>query len=198
MKSAGKRILIIPEGWCEYFYAQELKKTLHRDKQRSITVEIPKPATKNNCDALINRAIRLSSKAKRDNNPYDALWIFLDHDNKPDISQLFLKLPKSSIRLAYSCICIEHWFLIHLEDNRQHYPDAEHAIRRLETLWLNEFRVGYHKTKLNHFAMLENFLPMARKRAKAIHDQAEIDGIPLHKRNPYFTLPGLFDYFQEL
>lgn len=198
MKRVAKRILIIPEGVCEYLYVKELKKTLDRDKQRSITVEIPKPDGKNNCTGLIKRANHLLNNAKQDRNPYDTVWIFLDHDNKPDISLLFQKSQKSAIRLVYSCICIEHWFLIHLEDNRQHYPSPEQIIRRLELVWLSKFSIQYHKTKLNHFTKLKDFLPEAKLRAKAIHEQAETDGIPLHKRNPYFTVPDLIDYFQEL
>ncbi len=31
MKSVGKHILIIPEGWCEYNYAQALKQSMPRD-----------------------------------------------------------------------------------------------------------------------------------------------------------------------
>lgn len=43
MRRAGQHILIIPEGWCEYNYAQAFKHSLPRDKQRSISVEMPKP-----------------------------------------------------------------------------------------------------------------------------------------------------------
>ena len=56
MKKVSKRILIIPEGWCEYNYAQALKASLEKSKQRGVTVEMPKPNNENK--ALLDNSVR--------------------------------------------------------------------------------------------------------------------------------------------
>ncbi len=61
MRRAGKYILIIPEGWCEYNYAQALKHSLPRDKQRSISVEMPNPNNKNRAHTLSSAVLIVSN-----------------------------------------------------------------------------------------------------------------------------------------
>lgn len=160
MRRAGKHILIIPEGWCEYNYAQALKASLPRDKQRSISVEMPKPNSENKALQLLGKAQTMLKKATRDKNPFDAIWIFFDNDNQPNLAQYFNRL-NNSIRIAYSSICFEHWFIIHLENNRRSHPTADHALQRIEILWRNQFNQEYDKTQINHFEKLKNFIPIA-------------------------------------
>ena len=168
MRRVGKHILIIPEGWCEYNYAQSLKHSLSRDKQRSISVEMPKPNNENNAFQLLTKAEAMIKNARRDKNPYDAVWIFFDNDNQPNLLPFFQRLNNSSVQIAYSSICIEHWFIIHFENNRQSYRNAHHTLQRIETLWHNHFSQPYHKTKINHFEKLKYKMPIAIDRATCI------------------------------
>lgn len=198
MRRAGQHILVIPEGWCEYNYTQALRNSLPRDKQRSISVEMPKPNNENNAAQLLDKAEKMLRKARRDKNPYDAVWIFFDNDNQPHLAAFFQILSNIPIRVAYSSICIEHWFIIHVEDNRQSYQNAHHALQRIERLWQNEFNQDYHKTKANHFEKLKDRMPIAIERANSIAQQAVADGIPLASRNPFFTMQEFIQYFQNL
>lgn len=198
MSHVNKRILIIPEGWCEYNYAQSLKSTLPRDKQRSITVEMPKPNNENSALQLLGKALAELQKAKRDKNAYDAIWIFFDHDNQPGLMQFFQRLNNTTVQIAYSSICFEHWFIIHFENNRQAYANANQALEKIDILWKNQFNQAYHKTKINHFEKLKALMPTAIQRADAIHQQVEKDGMVLVNRNPYFTVQKLITYFNNL
>lgn len=198
MRCAGKHILIVPEGWCEYSYAQALKYSLPRDKQRSISVEMPKPNNENSASRLLDKAEMAIKKAKRDKNPYDTVWILFDNDNQPNLVSFFQRLKSSFVKIAYSCICIEHWFIMHFEDNRQAYQDARQALQRIKTLWHSQFNQDYHKTKIMHFEKLKERMPIAMNRASAIKQQAEADEIPITKRNPFFTIQDLINYFQKL
>jgi hypothetical protein len=198
MRRAGQHILVIPEGWCEYNYAQALKHSLPRDKQRSISVEMPIPNNENSAFQLLDKAEKMIKKAKRDKNPYDAVWIFFDNDNQPNIAAFFQKQSNTSVRIAYSSMCIEHWFIIHFENNRQAYQNALQALQRIETLWQQNFNQSYHKTKVNHFEKLKGYLKTAMERADAIRQQAIADETPLFNRNPFFTIQELIQFFQSL
>jgi len=198
MRSAGQHILIIPEGWCEYNYAQSLKHALPRDKQRSISVEMPKPNNENSAMQLLEKAETMLKKAKRENNPYDAVWIFFDNDNMSIPTTFFDKLSRTTTRIAYSSICIEHWFILHFENNRQAYQTSDQALKRIEICWLQQFNQTYHKTKFNHFEKLKDQMPIAMERAASIKQQAEADEIPLAYRNPFFTIHEFIQFFQNL
>lgn len=198
MRRAGQHILIIPEGWCEYNYAQALKNSLPRDKQRSISVEMPKPNNENTAFQLLDKAEIMIKKARRDKNPYNAVWIFFDNDNQPNLAGFFQRLSNTQVQIAYSSMCIEHWFIIHFEDNRQAYPNAQQALQRIETLWQNNFNQPYHKTKIIHFEKLKSNLATAMERANAITQQAEADETPIANRNPFFTIQNFIQFFQSL
>jgi len=198
MKSAGKYILIIPEGWCEYNYAQALKQSLPRDKQRSISIEMPKPGNENSAFQLLDKAEGMIKKAKRNKNPYDAVWVFFDNDNQPNLATFFQRLSNTPVQIAYSSMCIEHWFIIHLENNRQVYQNAHQALQRIEALWQQYFNQSYHKTKVNHFEKLKENLTTAIKRANTITQQAEADAMPVANRNPFFTIQNFIHFFQSL
>jgi hypothetical protein len=198
MRCVAKRILIIVEGLSEYRYAEALKRSLPKDKQRAISVELPKPSNENGALQLLSRAEKMIKKAKRENNPYDSVWIFFDHDNQPNLDLFFQKLNKSAVKIAYSSICFEHWFILHFEDNRQPYANASLAIERLNKLWKNHFNQNYHKTRINHFEVLRNQRSLAISRANAIKLQAEKNETPMVDRNPFFTIQELIQYFNNI
>lgn len=198
MRSAGQRILIIPEGWCEYNYAQALKNSLPRDKQRSISVDMPKPNNRTSASQLLDKAVSMIKKARGDKNTYDAVWIFFDNDNQPNLLPFFQMLMNTPVQIAYSSLCIEQWFIIHFENNRQAFQRAEQALERIESLWLNQFNQPYHKTKVNHFEKLKENLVTAMDRAKSISLQAEANEISVAYRNPYFTIQNFIQFFQNL
>jgi hypothetical protein len=159
---------------------------------------MPKPNNENNASQLLAKAESMIQKANRDKNPYDAVWIFFDNDNQTNLSAFFQKQIRSNVQIAYSSICIEHWFIIHLQDVRQAYPNAQQALERLKTLWQNQFQQDYHKTKINHYERLKAFIPTAILRANQINRQANNQNIPLANRNPYFTIQEFIGFFQNL
>lgn len=198
MRKAGKRILILAEGQCEYFYAMALKNELPRDKQRGIGIEIPKPDGKTTALQLLDKALQAQAKARREGNAYDAIWLFFDNDNQPQLPNFFARLAQTNIRVAYSSLCIEHWFIMHLVDDRSPNTSTVQVIAKLDALWQKHFKQAYHKTKLKHFEILKPYLPQAMQRADAISRQAEADGFAPEQLNPYFTLPLFIRFFQSL
>ena len=224
-KSVSKRILILCEGWTEYNYASALKQSLNRDKQRGIEINIYSPTNENNIEHLFKRALKFINEAKKENNPYDIVWIFFDNDNQNILKNLTNLLKKkkrnineikkcftfdsnsntynkkddlSIIKFAYSCICIEHWFIIHLKDIRTPFKDAIEAKRKLENLWKKTFNEEYKKNGQNHFDKLKKKQANAIKIAQSIRKAAEKDEKPIHEINPYFTVDKLIEFFYKL
>lgn len=95
-------------------------------------------------------------------------------------------------------MCIEHWFIIHFENNRQAYQNAHQALQRIETLWQYNFNQPYHKTKVNHFEKLNENLTSAMERANTIMQQAEANETPVANRNPFFTIQNFIHFLQAL
>jgi len=217
-RKVSKRILIICEGWTEYNYAKALRKSLEREKQKGIQIEIPKPDGKTNIEELFIKAKKYIKESKRDDNKYDLVWIFFDNDkqnlkqklnnlvNNGDITKFFdfnnyfsnnNKDDLSLIKFAYSCLCIEHWFIIHLKEMRSPFTESNKAEEELNNLWKKEFNEEYKKAGQNHFEKLKEKRKNATDIARKIREQAEKDNIPILDRNPYFTLDEFIDFFHK-
>lgn len=200
MHIVSKHILIIPQGWTEFNYASSLKRNLPRDKQRSISIEIPKPNNENQPLKLLEKAIRKIKDANRYKNPYEVVWIILDNDNNPDIKKFFKLLTNSKVKLqiAYSSICIEHWFILHLENCRTPFENAEKACKKLNTLWQKFFDNEYNKKDFDHYEKLKKYQCVAINRATQIEEDPINTGISIEERNPYFTIHKLIKFFEIL
>lgn len=187
----NQRILILCEGLTEYYYARALHNELPRSAQRSISVEVDY-SQKNDSKHLANEAVRRAKRAKKERNAYDAIWLFFDHDNSPHLDAAFDIIESYGIKFAFCAICIEHWFILHYEDRGKAFANGAEALEHLKKLWPE-----YHKTKSKPYEKLKENLGNARKRAGIIMKNQE-KGLPLLKRNPYFSVCDLIDFFEAL
>ena len=189
--TTNKRILILCEGITEYLYAKSLQSSLPRNLQRSMAIEIGFNP-KNDPKSLAIEAQKRKNKAKKERNPYDSIWLFFDNDNWPQLEAAFQVIDAEGFHIAYSSMCMEHWFLLHFENCGKSFKNAEEALKRLKNKW-----PGYHKTKLKHYELLKNDLNTALERVKTLRSNVQTE-LPRHKRNPYFTMDLLIDFFREL
>lgn len=190
INSPNKRILILCEGVTEYLYAKSLQSELPRNLQRSISIEIDYNS-KNDPKSLAEEARKRKRKAKKERNPYDSVWLFFDHDNWPQLEAAFKIVDAEGLHIAYSAMCIEHWFILHFENCGRSFQDGGEALRFLKTKWPE-----YHKTKLKHSEFLKDELDTAIGRAKTLRRNVQTD-LPKHQRNPYFTIDQLIDFFND-
>lgn len=190
MRRPNKRILILCEGVTERLYATSLRAELDRTLQRSIAVEVV-VGGKQDPLSLVKEAITKAKKARKEKNPYDLVWLFFDHDNWPQLRDAFELIEKESFKIAFTSRCLEHWFILHFEDRGRAFQRGEEVSRHLKGLWPE-----YHKTKLNHFNILKNNLPLAIERANLINGREE--DILIFEKNPYCSIPDLISYFQSL
>jgi hypothetical protein len=190
-RRVNKRILILCEGMTEYIYARSLQMELPRDLQRSVAIEIFYQ-NQNDPKSLALEARKRVRTAANERNAYDTVWLFFDNDRWPQLSEAFDIINKENYHIAYTSICIEHWFILHFEHCGKAFQSGEEARRYLNKLWPQ-----YHKTRTNAYKELKDRLEAAIERANAINKNKEAD-IPVHERNPYFTLQGLISFFEHL
>ena len=187
----NKRILILCEGETEYFYAKALQAELPRHLRRTITIEIDYNSRHDPIN-LVKEARRRKSKARKEKNPYDSIWLFFDNDNYPNLNLAFDIIHSESFSIAFSSICIEHWFILHFQDCGRAFTDCRKAFSYLKRIWPE-----YHKTKLKHYMVLRETLNIAIDRAKILKRNSDPD-IPVFQRNPYFTIDKLIDFFDNI
>jgi RloB-like protein len=187
----NKRILILCEGATEYIYAKSLQMELPRDLQRSVAIEIFYQ-TQNDPKSLTQEAHRRQRNSVKERNPYDDVWLFFDNDNWPQLAEAFELISKYGFRIAYTSICLEHWFILHFEHCGRSFPNGDQALNYLNRLW-----PAYHKTKINAYKELKERLAAAIDRANTIN-RNQNEEIQVHERNPYFTVHELIRFFDEL
>lgn len=187
----NKRILILCEGVTEYLYAKSLQSELPRNLQRSISIDIDYNS-KNDPKSLAEEARKRKRKARKERNSYDSVWLFFDHDSWPQLEAAFRIVNTEGFCIAYSAMCIEHWFILHFENCGRSFQDSTETLRFLKTKW-----PGYHKTKLKHYEILKDDLDAAIERAKTLRTNVQTN-LPKHQRNPYFTIDKLIDFFNDL
>lgn len=187
----NKRILILCEGMTEYIYARSLQMELPRTLQRSVSVEIFYP-DQNDPKSLAMEARRRVNEANRERNPFDHVWLFFDHDNWPQLADAFRIIDREGYQIAYTSICIEHWFILHFEHCGRAFRTGEEALRYLNRLWPE-----YHKTRTNAYKELKERLELAIDRANMLNRNGQVD-LPTAERNPYFTVQALIGFFNKL
>lgn len=191
MRKVNKRILILCEGVTESLYAKALRAELPKPLQRSVAIEIDH-SHKNDPWHLANEAVKRARKAKKERNPYDAVWLFFDHDNSPHLQRVFELVKKEQYHIAFTAICFEHWLILHYENCGRAFQNADEAIKYLRKFWPE-----YHKTKSKAFEELRYKLEVAIKRADVLVRNQEA-GTPVYMQNPHFTIPALVRYFDGL
>lgn len=190
-RKPNQRILILCEGMTEYLYAMALKNTLPRALQRSVTIEseIHHP---NDPKSLAKEASRRAKLAKSERNPFAYIWLFFDNDNHPLLPEAFRIIDKEKLHIAYSSMCLEHWFLLHFEDCRRAFTNGAEAVSYLKQYW-----PSYHKTKIKHYEILGDRLDRAIARAKAIRKNIDVH-LPKYQRNPYITVDKLVEFMKNI
>jgi hypothetical protein len=190
-RQPNQRILILCEGLTEYYYAMALKNTLPRTLQRNLTIE-PDIHHPNDPRSLAREAVRRAKVAKKERNPYTCVWLFFDNDNHPLLQDAFQIIEKENFCIAYSSLCIEHWFILHFENCGRAFTNGAEALSYLKGFW-----PAYHKTKINHYEALTARLDNAIARAETIRNNADAS-LLIQQRNPYITVDTLVAFVRNI
>lgn len=193
IKHPNKRILIMCEGLTEYYYAKSLQQEMPKSIQRGVLIEVQHDS-RNDPVNLVLAAQKRKKIARFERNHFDTVWIFFDNDNRPllQLEEAFRLIRKEGFRYAYSSICLEHWFILHFCNCGKSFQKPEEALSFLTKKWPH-----YDKTKVNLYFTLRDKLEFAIENSLLIKKISD-ETIPIHKKNPYFTIPDLISFFRDL
>lgn len=141
MFNISKRILILCEDEKSsklYFQSFRRDQKLKRDLA-SVDVQVIHPKNHDPI-GLVNKAKEMKSKAKRDRNPYEEIWIVLDRDGHVNIDKAILTAEANKIMIALSVICFEYWVLLHYEQTTKSFRKCENIISYIKKNHFAEYQ----------------------------------------------------------
>lgn len=181
-RSVKPRLLILCEGETERNYFQAMKEDDdYKSKMAAtnITILTAKSPTP---EQIVKEAKKKGVEAKQEDNPYEMIWVVFDHDNHPHRKKAYDKAIKDKleIKVAFSAICFETWYLLHFEKSTKSYPNASKLIVTLKKYYPN-----YQKAKQNDFVNLKPNFQKAIENAKWLRKRINDDEMHITDYNPW-------------
>ena len=108
------RIIIVTNGEVtEKLYLDYFKRKIEAKKNGNLTLDIISLGSKSEPRRIIKRAIEL--RKKFDPDSLHSVWAIIEKDNFDDFQEAIELGASNKIKVAYSNISIEYWFLCHFE-----------------------------------------------------------------------------------
>lgn len=144
------RILIMCEGETERNYFQAIKES--EDYKKALVAINPQvlKAKHSSPEQVVDEAIRRGKEAKREGNPYNKIWVVIDHDFHAHRKRAFEEAEKVGFGIAFSAICFEIWYLLHFVKTSKNFRDSNELIKELQKHYPT-----YQKAKNNDFEVLK-------------------------------------------
>jgi len=193
-KVIKKRILILCEGGkTEPSYFKSIRADKMLSNQLSGLRIHVHDTKKNTAKELVAEAIQLMKEAKREQNPYDEIWVVVDRDGYTKHPESFDRARATGIKIAFSSTCFEFWFLLHFEYTTASFQDCDALLNRLKN-----HIPGYEKN-LNYYEILKPNMMLAIQRSEQIVQHwAEVGQGQIWTYNPYSDVGTLVDYLMKL
>ncbi|MDR0880161.1 MAG: RloB family protein [Clostridioides sp.] len=148
------KILIVCGGTTEENYFENFKKGL---ADVSIVVE--------NNPKSPRRIVESAIKSMQ-NTHYIHVWCVFDKDDFVDFDGAIKQANKNGINVAFSNQAFELWFLCHYM-----YIDGKMNRNAYYSQLSRYMKVRYHKTKINHYDLLNDNIHVAINNAKIAHQK---------------------------
>jgi len=170
-RNVSKRILILCEGkYTEPLYFKGIRKSVSlKNKLSALRIEIY-DSEKNTGKELVEEAKFLMKEAKQDKNDYEEVWIVIDKDGYTKFPQTFDNAYKIKIKIAFSIVAFEIWFLLHFRYTSKYY----HNYSELEKDLIKEIS-DYSKSNDNLYEILKGRMEFAIQNAKKLNLFVETD-----------------------
>ena len=174
--------LIVVEGETEQLYLESLKSLMDYERKKQINIKIVK-ANAGNAKTFVQDAIKLKKKLELPN-----VYVVFDNDNYKYIADAFALAEKNDIRIIYSNICFELWFLLHFKFTTSQFEKCNKLI-----LQLKRHFPGYKKASYKTYEKFNGIMTDAMENAKKLEDfhQKHSQRIPLWELNPYTNMHHL-------
>jgi len=144
------------EGETERNYFQAIKESAAYKKALiAVNPQVLK-AKHSSPEQVFDEALRREKEAKREGNPYNKIWIVIDHDYYAHRKKAYNNAKKTGFSVAFSAICFETWYLLHFVKTSKNFRDSSELIKELQKHYPT-----YQKAKNNDFEVLKENLGAA-------------------------------------
>ncbi|GAB4423000.1 MAG: RloB family protein [Bacteroidia bacterium] len=164
-----RRVLIMCEGETERNYFQALKEDPgYKLRLSAVSAQVVK-AKNPSPGQVVDEAQQRAMHEKQTGNPYDEVWVILDHDHHPSRKQVYEAALGHGMRVGFSVLAFEVWYLLHFEQSARAYAHIDDLLRVLR-----RHIPHYEKARQNDFAYLKLHLAAACDRAVWLRSQTAV------------------------
>jgi RloB-like protein len=189
VRRTNPHILILCDGLTEKNYFTAIKQDPeYKRSLAALSVDICEAKNRDPLQ-IVNEAIKRKKKARQEGNAYDHVWVVYDHDNRPARMDAYDLAGSKDIRVAFSSIAYEYWYLLHFKQTAQAFQNANALIKALR-----KFFPEYQKAGQNDFVLLKDRLPDACNNAAWLKVQTKHfieEGKHLTELNPFTDVDQL-------
>lgn len=180
-RPVNKRILILCEGGkTEPGYFKAIRNDKMLANQLAGLRIVIHDTKKNTAKELVAEAIALMKEARKEQNPYDEVWIVVDRDGYSKHPESFDRARATGINIGFSSTCFEFWILLHFEYTTAPFANCDAVIQRLRN-----HLPGYDKAE-NYYDTLKPLIPQAIQRSQQIIEHWEnVAAGQIWTYNPY-------------
>lgn len=182
------KILILCEGLTEKNYFNAMKEDFRLPKTIGVDVF---QSNKVDCKGVVEESIK---KAKREG--FEKIFVVFDHDNQPKREEAFKLAYNKKIKVIFSSICFESWYLFHFKNSTKAFTSEEVLEKELKKCAGME---NYEKNDFKHYSILKEKLTIAKSNAKKIRLSVIENnyGVEIFNLNPYTNVDELVDYLEN-
>ncbi len=187
-RSLKNKVLILCEGKTEENYFNAFKEDLGLPKSFSVKIF---QSDNSDCKGIIEDAIK---KAKKDE--FKEIFIIFDHDNQAHRKEAFELASKKNIKIHFSSICFEIWYLHHYKNSTRAFnseKELEIELKKCQGL------ENYNKTDFKHYSILKDKIEIAKRNSKTIRNSVMKNNpnVEVFNLNPYTNIDELIEYLEE-
>lgn len=188
-RSFKSKTLILCEGKTEKNYFNAMKEDFCLPK--TIGVEVLQ-SNKVDCKGVVEEAIK---KAKREG--FQEIFVVFDHDNQPKRDEAFKLASNKKIKVIFSSICFELWYLYHFkEKSTRAFVSEETLEKELKKCAGME---NYEKNDFKHYSILKDKLAFAKSNAENVRLSVVENnyGVEIFNLNPYTNVDKLVLFLEN-
>jgi hypothetical protein len=183
------KILILCEGLTEKNYFTAMKEDLRLPKTIGIAIF---QSHKVDCKGIVEEAIK---KAKREG--FQEIFVVFDHDNQSRREEAFQLASYKNIKIIFSSICFELWYLFHFKEKSTKAFASESVLEK--ELKKCTGMEKYQKNDFKHYSILKDKLNFALSNAKKVRESVlECNfGELVCNLNPYTNVDELVHFLEN-
>ncbi len=188
IRAFKSKVLILCEGLTEKNYFNAMKEDLGLPKTIAVTIF---QSNKTDCKGIVEEALK---RAKKDS--FEEIFVVFDHDNQAKREEAFKLASTKNIRVIFSSICFESWYLFHYKNSSKAFvSEAELEVELKKCVGME----NYLKSDFKHYSILKDKLLTAISNSKKIRQKVieNNHNVKIYDLNPYTNIDELVIFMEE-